>query len=63
MEQVASTLQMAAIEAQDEEKIAQQRMMLGLDQSLDQMAAANSSLLWASKLRRCDTPLAFGWTH
>ncbi|MEE8585973.1 MAG: hypothetical protein V3T83_14100, partial [Acidobacteriota bacterium] len=43
MEQVESTLQMAAFQAQDEEKIAQQRMMLGmLDQSLDQMAAANS---------------------
>ena len=43
MEQVESTLQMAALQAQDEEKIAQQRMMLGmLDQSLDQMAAANS---------------------
>ncbi len=43
MKQVQSTLQMAALQAQDEEMIAQQRMMMGmLDQSLDQMAAADS---------------------
>lgn len=43
MAEVQGTLEMAALQAQDEEMIAQQRMMLGmLDQSLDQMLAANS---------------------
>lgn len=43
MEQVQGTLEMAALQAQDEEMLAQQRMMLGmLDQSLDQMLAAST---------------------
>lgn len=43
MEEVEGTLQMAALQAQDEQMLAQQRMMLGmLNQSLDQMLAANS---------------------